>query len=87
MHIKCLFCAKNVDSSRGVLFCFVFLREDSYFNLFFYCPVDHDRCVLGGWEKQKICLMKERLIAADKIKHSSELCNFHLKNQRRIIIL
>lgn len=39
---------------------------------------------LGG---QKMCLMEEMLIMTDKIKHSSELCNFHLKNQRRIIIL
>ena len=74
---------KNVDSSRAVFF---FLRQDSYLNLFFHCPVDHDRYVLG-WEKQKICLMKERLIMADKIKYPLELCNFHLKNQRRIIIL
>lgn len=46
MRIKCLFVLRMLIVVG--LFVFFFLREDSYFNLFFYCPVDHDRCVFGG---------------------------------------
>lgn len=74
---------ENGDSSRDI----VFSQRPL---VFFLSPLLSSRpgqmCVLG-WEEQKICLMKEGLIKKDRIKHPSELCNFDLKNQRRIIIL